>query len=252
MQLKGGVIIMGSLLWQDDLHRNDKVRCSWRSTSLNLNQKILVRLPIRYGRYSTDKIYTMVFETDCEKPNALGTGYVVPFKNNPIGDLDVLICEARMMAKAEGMECGFVGKKSDGIWASMGILINKRVPPKTKKQIISRWAKELNNDEDTSKCRIPRKKLSINKDGELQIDWPTSFYRAEQSTIDEGIDFLIATSTKSKKYRGNSHTKYPSPAEIAKKVTQNDLQRRYFMNNWYYRITTFQDNSVIDHLKLSP
>ena len=69
MKLKGGVIIIGSLLWQDDLklNTNDKIRYNWRNTSLNLSEKILVKLPIRYGRYSDGNIYTMVFSMNCEK-----------------------------------------------------------------------------------------------------------------------------------------------------------------------------------------
>jgi len=248
MQLKGGVIIIGSLLWQDDLNTNDKVRYNWRNTSLNLNEKILARLPIRYGRYSNGDIYTMVFSTGCEKTKKLGTGYVVPFKNNPIEHLDVLICEARIVAKAEGMECKFVGG-ANPIWAAMGILINKKkVDQKTYEQIISRWAKEFEIDgggKDTSEYRVGKEKLSINKNGELQIHWPTSVNRGEESRIKE-IDFLIAASTKPK-YQQKGNTKYPSSTQIATSV-RNDLTRRYFMNNFHYRITTFQDNSVINLL----
>lgn len=248
MQLKGGVIIIGSLLWQDDLNENDKVRCNWRNTSLNVGEKILARLPIRYGRYSNGNIYTMVFSTNCEKTKRLGTGYIVPFKRNPIEHLDVLIGEARMMAKAEGMKSKFVGG-TNPIWASMGILINKKkVDQKIYEQILARWTKEYKTDgggKDSSEYRVGKEKLSISKKGELQIHWPNFFDKGEESRIEE-IDFLIAASTKPK-YQQQDNTKYPSSNEIATSV-RNDLTRRYFMNNFQHRITTFQDNSVINHI----
>jgi len=219
MQLKGGVIIIGSLLWQDDLNKNDKIRYNWRNTSLNIDEKILVRLPIRYGRYSRGSIYTMVFSTDCEKKKRLGTGYVIPFKNNPIKHLDALISEARMMAKAEGMCSRFVGR-TNSIWASMGIMINKKkVKPEICEVILSRWAKEFKDDgggQDISEYRVKKEKLSITRKGELQITWPKSIDTDEESKIKE-VDFLIATSTKPK-YQQFGITKYPSSNEIAHSV----------------------------------
>lgn len=250
MQLNGGVIIIGSLLWQHDLcpAKSDNVRRSWRNAALILDEKILVKLPIRYGRYSKGSIYTMVFSTHCEKTQRLGTGHVIPFKNNPIEHLDVLICEARMMSKAEGMECKFIGGTNQ-IWATMGILINKhKVDLKTSGQILSRWVKKLRADgggNDTSEYRIGNEKLSINKKGELQIRWPTPVDRGDEKRIQE-IDFLIAASTKPK-YQQQGTVKYPTSTELAKSV-RNDLNRCYFINNFKHNITTFQDNTVLNIL----
>ena len=148
MRLNGGVIIIGSLLWQHDLcpAKSDNVRRSWRNTALILDEKILVKLPIRYGRYSKGSIYTMVFSTRCEKTQRLGTGHVIPFKNNSIEHLDVLICEARMMSKAEGMEGKFIGGTNQ-IWATMGILINKhKVDVRRLPDDVLNRLKELSHD----------------------------------------------------------------------------------------------------------
>lgn len=250
MRLNGGVMIIGSLLWQHDLcpEKSDNVRRSWRNVALILDEKILVKLPIRYGRYSKGSIYTMVFSTRCEKTQRLGTGYVIPFKNNPIEHLDVLICEARMMSKAEGMECKFIGGTNQ-IWGTMGILINKqKVDSKTSGQILSRWVKELRADgggKDTSEYRVGKEKLSINKKGELQINWPTPVNRSDEKRI-QGIDFLIAASTKPK-YQQPGNVKYPTSTELATSV-RNDLNRCYFINNFQHNITTFQDNAVLNIL----
>ena len=63
VDLKGGVLIIGSLLWQDHLDEvGDDIRKNWRDNSLLLANKIQVKTPIRYGRFSDNsKIYTKLF-----------------------------------------------------------------------------------------------------------------------------------------------------------------------------------------------
>lgn len=78
MKLKGGVIIIGSLLWDDKNKRKN-----WRKGHLNCDEAFRVELPIRYGRYSKDrrKEYTMVFSKDCQKnKKRSGTGWIFPLK----------------------------------------------------------------------------------------------------------------------------------------------------------------------------
>jgi hypothetical protein len=128
-------------------------------------------------------------------------------------------------------------------------LINKeKVGQKVYEQILSQWANEFKTDgggTDNSEYRVRKEKLSISKKGELKIQWPNSVDSGEKSRIEE-IDFLIATSTKPK-YEQQCISRYPSSNEIAKSV-RNDLNRRYFVNNFKHRISTFQDNSVINLL----
>ncbi len=251
IELRGGVIIIGSLLWQDDLHlhkESDNLRNNWRMSSLDLQNKILVKLPIRYGRYSNGKIYTMVFSTNCEKTNKLGTGYVIPFKQNPINHLDILISEARKMSEAEGMKNKFIGGNRN-VWGSMGILINKeKIKKNLTEKILKRWSTTFKADgggKDTREYRVGREKLSITKNGELQIKWPKSVNPNDRARIKE-FDFLLATSTKPK-HKVSGQIKYPSPDEIAESV-KNDTTRYYFINNFMCNITTFQDNMIINRI----
>src|SRR5258705_2850708 len=78
--LKGGVLIIGSLLWQDHLNKlGDDIRKTWRAEHLLMDNKIMVSVPIRYGRFSDkNKIYTMVFSKKLTKKES-GTGWFVPF-----------------------------------------------------------------------------------------------------------------------------------------------------------------------------
>jgi len=248
-QLKGGVIVIGALFWEKDLKGNDNLRLNWRENSLDLQKKVLAKLPIRYGRYSDNNIYTMVFSTNCEKNGKLGTGYIIPFKQNTITHLDSLICEARKMSEAEGMNSCFIGGTKD-VWGSMVILINRNnINEALAKMILERWAREFSADgggKDITDYRVGREKLSITKHGELQILWPRAVDADNNLKIDE-IDFLLAASTKPK-YQQAGQIKYPSASEIAISA-KKDTKRHYFVNNFSKSITTLQDNLVINLIK---
>src|SRR4030042_1351843 len=102
MTLNGGVIIIGSLLW-------DEKRKSWRNERLSENEKISVYLPIRYGRQSESRhnTYTMVFSNACySKQYGLGTGWIIPIKTKIHTFID-LETEARKMGIAEGLKHEF-------------------------------------------------------------------------------------------------------------------------------------------------
>ena len=79
IDLKGGVLVIGSLLWQDYLDKpGDDIRKNWRANSLSISNKIQVKMPIRYGRFSEkSQIYTMVFSNACKRKS--GTAFVLPF-----------------------------------------------------------------------------------------------------------------------------------------------------------------------------
>ncbi len=71
--IKGGVLIIGSLLMADDLDEpGDEVGKNWRSGHLLEKQGIQVIAPIRYGRQSSKGEITMVF------PIMPRSGRVVP------------------------------------------------------------------------------------------------------------------------------------------------------------------------------
>ena len=86
--IKGGVIIMGSLFWEDEKNcvrgKEDvgRARRRWREINLDLSQTKSVPMPIRYGRISEEasrkSTYTMVLSRDYL--NRLGTALIVPFK----------------------------------------------------------------------------------------------------------------------------------------------------------------------------
>ena len=173
IKLNGGVIIIGSLLWQNDLNKKgDNIRKTWRENSLDLQNKILAKLPIRYGKYSKSGIYTMVFSTNCERRNTLGMGYIIPLKRNPINNLDIIISEVGKVSKAEGMNKKFVGGNTE-LWGSMGIIINnEKLKKNLKEEILKKWKENFQTDgggKDAGDYKIGNEKRSISNNGELRI-----------------------------------------------------------------------------------
>src|SRR3990172_3402096 len=104
--LSGGVIIIGSLLWQNYLkEEGDNIRLNWRNCHLDIESKIPVRVPIRYGRKSASGIMTMVFSNRMAKRS--GFGYVIPLKRK-INNRDELLSECTALSTAEGMKGNFI------------------------------------------------------------------------------------------------------------------------------------------------
>ncbi|HEU4386938.1 MAG TPA: hypothetical protein VFV34_04010 [Blastocatellia bacterium] len=245
LQLRGGVIIIGSLLWDDDLKRSN-----WRESCLRTKDKILAELPIRYGRWSDKRrTYTMVFSANCKRASQIGAGFVIPIKAHPIKDIQVLICQARMMAEAEGMGESFVGRTKKGVnwvnWALMGILLNPKLTRETRTTALAGWATVFKADggpQEASSYKIGQERSSISKVGELLIRWPRAADPRKQRKIDE-IDFLIATCTKPGR---ESSEAYPSLTEIAESARCDCT--RYFLNNRKFGIKTFQDTRVVERL----
>ncbi len=77
ISLKGGVLIIGSLLWD-----KEKIRVDWKENYLDNKNSKTIAAPIRYGRISSDRhcTFTMIFSSECKETNKLGTARFVPFK----------------------------------------------------------------------------------------------------------------------------------------------------------------------------
>lgn len=243
LNIKGGVLIIGSLLWQAHLDnkKQDNIRKLWRDRHLLVSHKIMVKVPIRYGRLSNSNIYTITFSNSVAK-NKMGTGFFVPFQQTPIATFNDLINQSKEVSVAEGMKGQFIKKTISGeIWCVLGILINPKTVDNDKvKAIYKEWKKVLDNEGgfDSKDFKQGREKPCFDPNGKLNFNWPKAFDKRNENILNS-YDFIIATGTKP--------TKYPNVDELKTKV-QADNTRYYFIENYKSGITTFQDFEVINKL----
>ncbi len=239
LNLKCGVVVIGSLFWQEHLHpkKKDGIRSRWRKDRLDMSNTINVRLPIKYGRFSGypedgNYTYTMTFDNKLEEYN-YGTAKVIPLLNSSITHYTELRDEISALSEAEGEGVSFL--KGEEPWCICSLLLNPNMDPKKKTDILGRYQEELMSDPGVyEKFKDELSKFSSSEKGELEIPWPQNAGH---------FDVLIAASTKHKFRPGID---YIDAGEIANFV----YNRPYFIPNVSNGIRTFQDQEILDTLKL--
>ena len=245
-QARGGALIIGSLLWQDNLgNGTNTIRRDWRDTHLDQKSKIEVQVPIRYGRLSGGGIYTMTFANSSRsKP---GTAYAIPFLHNPLIGNQQLLTEAHELSTAEGMEGRFIKSTNNVPWSILGILFNKKkIAPALKEQISDHWKTQVEADPDYgyfnhTNFKLRTEKPCILQNGQLNFPWVSAASAKDEDALNQ-FDFLLATATKA------TIGKYPSITKMVANVNA-DTGRRYFLNNNQEGITTFQDARILKKIE---
>lgn len=245
IKIKGGVIIMGSLFWENEKNclkgdTKGNKRPKWRNENLELeaNNILQIALPTRYGRCSSSRIcsYTMVLSS--EYIDKKGTGLIVPYISNFISLKD-LRTQIEKLAIVEG-----ICKESDQVkkyassWGVVAIWLN---PKKENSKIIEYWnsikIEERGYKKNSNDFVWSDNKL-INDNYELQL------------SIDiEDIDFLLCTyiKPKHKNIQKDIQMKYPDPKEIADAMITSGYQT-YFCQNRASGIVTSDDDEIISYL----
>lgn len=254
IKLNGGVIIIGSLLWENHLEFNgkeDSIRSMWRQQSLNMEDKKSVVLPIRYGRISSSrfKTYTMIFCNSVD--NSKSKGFTVPFSET-INSFEELYIQAIALAKAEGIYKTKNNKRITTSWGSVGILINPKLEknqPSVFSYLLERWSDLYSNFQDTFNCSeytIPDVSPVINQNGFLQIGWTDEF---------DGFDVLLATPTIPMPKKVTSADEIVEAilksANHPDNIKYSDGYSEYFDRNLANDITTYQDGRIKEILNQS-
>jgi hypothetical protein len=225
MALQAGVLIIGSLLWDEK-----KERPRWRTQRLNEAAAKPVAVPIRYGRFSGNRqAYTMVFSKLCYRHTQLGQAVIVPFLT-PIESFDELQQEVEFLATAEGLEGNWE-------WGAVGLLIRRssRLPANLLKQWTDYFTQRSAHYEAFA-GHTRSERPTISQDGFLNLRWPISGKDAGR------YDFLLATPTKARIETQHNLKRYPNPKEIATLVPTD--KTNYFINNVLRGIRTSQDSSI--------
>ncbi|MDP3462484.1 MAG: hypothetical protein Q8S18_06825 [Bacteroidales bacterium] len=222
--LSGGLLIIGSLVWDEH-----ETRVSLRSDSLIMDKATLVPAPIRYGRKSEKRnTYTMVISSDCMSDEKIGIGSLVPFRNN-IGNTTELDLVATSIINAEHKEIKSLNRYNWG-WGCLALLIN---PSKSNnqnvKQLIEFWSSKFSIGFSSSDYVVADELPFISKQGQLFIDWKDEY---------GDLDFIVMTATKP-----------TNPAPTALILSESfEMDNAYFMGNRENNIHTYQDRQIINFL----
>jgi hypothetical protein len=242
MNLSVGILIIGSLYWDDEGGRD-----RWRRWRINAERKWTVKAPIRYGRQSDKrgKTYTMVFSQLA--PSEFGHALVAECRRS-IRVEDDLIAEAKWLWAAEKKEVPLTenGALPSSIaegWGSVALLLRpggcvqsplqalvKRSVSNVPQQLLDRWSQISSQRDDD---------LMITDRGILDIGWP-------HQTDGGGpvpLDILMAT-TNRPTGRG-----IPDAQSIADAWNARPNFRNYFDANQETGILTFQDSDIKRYLR---
>lgn len=241
--MKGGVLIIGSLLWD----KNSFSRQEWWN-KLDLTKKQKVLLPIRYGRTSKTNrkgTYSMIFLTSLENSNNLGIGYFIPFVKEIVSEKDFKD-EVIDFAKAEG----FKGKRIASSWGSVCMKLNPKTNKEKNKFIVNAWESLV---VDNIKNRKPNQTIpNLNEFGEenekksITDNWMLNIGDNIFLEIPD-VDFILATSN-AIKHRNTEEIKYPRILEIVKAMVEGNYYE-YFLRNRICGIKTFEDRLILKILR---
>jgi hypothetical protein len=230
MRLDAGVLIIGSLLWDED-----KIRQQWRDERLERDQSELVSAPIRYGRLSGKRrgyTYTMVFSRSAPP----GHTRVVRC-SHVISSTEDLITEALCLWEAEELLKN-TGRIANSKWGCVALLCNPR--RKISEDLLKAWAQRVGVEQGYGHVsQLGAEGSLINKDGILQIDWPCCI--AGGAPVD--LDLLLVTANDPT--LAGMPPSYPSVETIVR--AWNDAapeHAEYFWKNTDHGITTFQDDEI--------
>jgi len=209
-----GILIIGSLLWDDETEGRE----DWRDDRLDLSRAIPVQVPIDYGRKSSSRSDTFTMVLRSENPS--GTGILVPCRRDVV-TVDDLIVEASALWKAEAPKAksGALGST----WGSVGVLFRESA---SNKSLAESWRAHFEK-------MVTSPHGVVRSDGSLNIPRPTT---VEGSAVD--FDMILATATA-------PEATVPSPETVAKAIlSQTRGHENYFLNNVLHGIRTASDEEI--------
>jgi hypothetical protein len=233
MALTLGILVVGSLYWDDQPNRQ-----AWRRARLEANADFHVNVPIRYGRKAETRgdTYTMVFSRSCP----VGQAKVIQCKNL-VESADDLVAEAERLWAAE-RSAPESNHHISASWGAVALLIHPGVL--VPRPLLDTWAQRVSREHGYGTLRHTREDgPPVSEAGLLQIAWPSLV----EGCVPLSLDLLLATAT-DPTLEGDPPS-FPSPETIAAAWNADALGNvRYFFSNQRNGIATFQDKAILAHL----
>ena len=230
-----GILIVGSLYWDDQPHRQ-----TWRTERLKMDEIVRVRAPIRYGRKSSTRgdTYTMVFSRELDhSKDKLGFALIAPCKK-------LIDTSQNLIDEAEALWCAERPPNAPGggisaTWGNVAIIQNPDNPLPA--NILEAWEGRVGNEENYGHVKHSKNESSIiQSSGLLNVSWPDD--------APNSYSALLATATNPTLIEDE----YPSIDLIAGawNTANGRGYRNYFLQNKKNNICTFQDEEIsqkLDH-----
>jgi hypothetical protein len=233
-ELHIGVLIIGSLLWDDGPHRRDY----WRAERLDMGGSLRVGTRTRYGRRSVagDRRgqYTMVFSENAGP----STGYIVPCRRT-VDSVAAIIEEADELAAAEGLIRG--GRWEE--WGAVGLLRNSNSI--VSDEILMSWSRYFRShvfEHTVHNLAGPEDASPLDPSGYLSIKWPDG---PALASVHGECDLLLAAANVPTLTKSG----YAMPAEIALSLVESPKQAEYFLQNVVGGIRTADDLEIWQSIK---
>ena len=236
MPLTAGVLIIGSLFWDQE-----KDRPVWRAERLNMAAARWVSAPIRYGRKSITRGggYTMVLSGSCPA----GQVRLVPC-TRPVATSHDLTAEAEHLWKAEQPDAGARRIASSGGWGCVALLPNpaRHLP----EEVLEGWTARVAQEPEYARvARAIEEGGLLSEKGLLRIEWPRAIGEGG-ARVD--TDLLLVTVTKPTLV--GTPLAYPTVEAIAGAWNAAGKHVEYFWSNRDNGIETFQDDAIRALLRL--
>lgn len=244
-EIKGGVIIQGSLFWENEHNCipgdevKGKARKEWRENHLDLNACFPIPFPIRYGRCSSSRLctYTMVMSKDYLANDKIGQAKVAPFhKTFQTSNLAEITTELKELTIVEGISPS--GKYFASGFSAIAIWINPNSRFKTDLEtywngLMTQYGYQNNYTYNWS-------------DGTLI----TADYKLDLNLEVKDLDFLLLTymQPKHRVLSLEQQQQYPTPKEIAEEIRRTGYST-YFCQNRVSGIITSDDEEIFKHIK---
>ena len=244
-KFKVGIVVIGSLLWDNNLMPNDNLRADWRRINLNVEQKISLLLPIRYGRKSgRGKNYTMVYDYELITTKKMGIGYLLPLKEKE-SSIHEIIYQASILSRAEGDNsrttsklCEVVKGQNDA-WAVISCMVNPKITDSKKNALLNTWSNRTNISSLNYEKFTENEGVNLfSRNGMIENFWPQPIDVTNNIEVNT-FDVLITTITK------KNIANFPTDEELLEDAKKD--QRKYFYNNISNGINTFQDIDIINY-----
>jgi len=230
--LKIGILIIGSLFWDDG---QDDIRKNWREDRLFVKEAMDVAAPIRYGRKSSSRgdTYTMVLSMKAQ----LGRAKLVPCAR-AINDSNDLINEAVHLWRAESQRMS--DSAVSDTWGCAALKIRDGVV--CPDEIKAKWAQVAQDKAKHFNIRHAHDELPLlDNSGILQMAWPT---KADGKPVLEVDALLVSTNQPTLTARNE----YADPYDIARAWLRCPEHDHYFYKNKEHGIKTFEDDTILEEI----